>query len=281
MALVNVVSGRDLGKKTEDRRPGHRRIPVARFPRMNFPRNVRPSGLSRSGGIALFAIACLGIGTFPLVWYDSGEYTAWAAGVQAVVVLFALGVALVTYLGDSRDRRVDRVFALHQELTTGEVGESRRRLGAFLRERGTPTNPVYSVSIQELRLDKASFQYANPNGRTPGADASVLLRFFERSRTAQATGSLDDRMFAALVGRHATWWELGKFPREALATKESAFAQEEGIEPSRRHSKCRYRASTVLLNGSGERTRTPVHDLQRVATEPSPCPGKRYAAAGR
>jgi hypothetical protein len=72
----------------------------------------------------------------PIPWLDPIQYQGYVLAFQAVGILATLGIATVTFRGDSRDRRVDRVLALHNELTSGEVGAARRRLAAHLRQHG-------------------------------------------------------------------------------------------------------------------------------------------------
>jgi hypothetical protein len=171
----------------------------------------------------------------PAPWLAPDRYQAYTSGVQAVGVLATLLIAMVTLRGDSRDRRVDRVLALHYELTSGETGIARRRLGAHFRRNGTKPW-VLQTTIDQLadsksRLSKyqdasikhrwVSRQPASPQ-QTPRDDAGLLLRFFERAWLAQTTGSLDDSMCASLIGRHAGWWDRALLPspgppRAALA----------------------------------------------------------------
>ena len=153
---------------------------------------------------------------------DENFYSAFAAGIQAAVVIPALAVAALTWLRDSHDRRVDRVYALHQELTTGEVGEARPRLGHFLRSEGiktlvsvddswlnAPTDPVRRVSSGQLRRELAHYPVGTAEQDTwPRRDLTMVLRFFERANAARQGNAVDEVTFCALIGRHAVWWDI-------------------------------------------------------------------------
>lgn len=150
---------------------------------------------------------------------DTAYWGAVVGGIQAAVVVMVLVIGLWTLRRDSRDRRVDRVYALHKELTVGEVGASRARLGSYLRK-GNPTHRendaadlVARVTLSDLRDCVYARQppEADKNVEEPFAqprrDATMVLRFFERAWAARTGDSLDDAMFCALIGRHATWWD--------------------------------------------------------------------------
>ena len=156
--------------------------------------------------------------TLPAPWLTPDKYSAYALAVQAIGVLATLGIAVATLRGDSRDRRVDRVLAFHQELTSGETNAARVRLVQHLRENGRNSR-VLQVSTTQLR-DRDSklsgYRDASVN-ETPSDDVGLLLRFFERAWLAQATGSLEDSMSASLIGAHAGWWDRAILPSPSPA----------------------------------------------------------------
>lgn len=136
---------------------------------------------------------------------DTSEYASITAGVQTLAVVVALGLGATTLLRDSRDRRVDRVLALHQELMTGEVWHARYRLRQHLRAL-SQDGKLKSISHDELVGDETISTYGPDSSDSPIADADLLLRFFERANAARHTNALHSPLFAELIGRHALWW---------------------------------------------------------------------------
>jgi hypothetical protein len=141
----------------------------------------------------------------------------WATAVQAIFVVMALlvaaaslRVAVATLESDSRDRRVDRVIALHEELMSGTTGGGRSRLARLLRSRGS-AGVCLQVSRDQLRgnTDVSAYDEASDKASgSPAHDLTLLLRFFERADIARTAGTLDELLLVALVGRHAGWWDL-------------------------------------------------------------------------
>lgn len=175
----------------------------------------------------------------PAPWLTTEKYSNYALSVQAIGVLATLGIAVATLRDDSRDRRVDRVLALHQELTSGETGAARVRLVQHLKEHGKNSR-VLQVTTAQLR-DRASklSRYKDSSvNETPGDDVGLLLRFFERAWLAQATGSLEDSMSASLIGAHAGWWDRAIRPSSshsraalaALSAWANTFAEDHASE---------------------------------------------------
>lgn len=184
---------------------------------------------------AILGVACLLVIFIPLAILSSQEYSAYAAAVQAVGVLLAILVALTTLNSDSKDRRVDRTLALHSELTEGSVGDARRRLAFHLRQHGDTDYPVRCVAIHELRDNAMLSKYRNDTGaHDPYTDAELLMRFFERCRLALLRGSVDNPLFAELIGRNSAWWDKAfkddstnaRTALKELANWASAFARE-------------------------------------------------------
>jgi uncharacterized protein (DUF58 family) len=98
--------------------------------------------------IAIFLIALA-------IWLGAEWLGAAATAIQAVFIVAALAVAAGTLLSDSRDRRVDRVIALHSELTSGELQEARIRFVNHLRRHGCHGR-VRQVYRHELATDRSS-----------------------------------------------------------------------------------------------------------------------------
>ncbi|GAA0341960.1 hypothetical protein [Micropruina glycogenica] len=157
----------------------------------------------------------------PLLTPDA--YSAFAAALQTVIVGVTLLAALRTYHADSRDRRVDRVLALHEEFFEPSFQASRRALVLKLRAGQVPFSELISSQLNEDEY---------------GARIQIL-RFFERVQAASAIGSLDDSLAASLLGSHAAWWDLaladdGKASRRALhvfATWSNDLAQSHSEDP--------------------------------------------------
>lgn len=137
------------------------------------------------------------------MWMDAAKYSAYAAGLQAVGLLVAFIVGMATLAADGRDRRVDRVYALHQEYYNPPISDARRRLHQFIREDAPSGVKRRRVPLAELRADPTLNRYKDANSAaesTPLQDVSSVLRFFERARLVQLSGSADDPVFVELIG---------------------------------------------------------------------------------
>jgi len=152
-------------------------------------------------------------------WLSPNPYTAMTAAVQTLVVTLALSLALVTYRADARDRRVDRVIALHQEFYEDNFHDQRQALVQVLRRRGpAPYPPLPDEEVRQEGLWHAR---------------SRVIRYFERVHLARVSGALDDYLAASLIGRHATWWDLalqhthstGREPLHEFANWSNDFAK--------------------------------------------------------
>lgn len=138
--------------------------------------------------------------------------------IQACSVIISLAIALAVFRSDSAAKKTDRVHELHHELTTGEVGAARARLGHFLRVQGDG-DTVRQVSVSDLELEGDYPKYGKEDKEhMPRRDATTVLRFFERARFAQLDGAVDDRAFLWLVGYQAIWWALAITHRGAQLT---------------------------------------------------------------
>lgn len=168
-------------------------------------------------------------------WLDPNQYSALASAIQTMVVVLALFVAVQTLRWDSSNKRIDRVHELHRELTTGEVGAARARLGAFLRANGTERDPVRITSLGEMREGTYSTYTNEEASAKPRRDATLILRFFERARIAQAGNAVDDALFAALIGRHAAWWDCAIAGAEATSRRPLGALADWANEYAERH----------------------------------------------
>jgi hypothetical protein len=128
---------------------------------------------------------------------DSGWVAALAGFVQALAVVPAVIIAAMTLSRDRKDRRVDRVLALYEELV-GDLDDVRREV-------------VDRVRLNRLRL-KGERISQSIGTEEPGsaADKQVgkLLRFFERAEAMRVARSVDMRLLTDLVGSHAAWWDI-------------------------------------------------------------------------
>jgi len=176
----------------------------------------------------------------PAYWFDSGEYGAYAAGVQAAGVLLALiyasstlttqkHVAAEALRSQAELERVSRALAFHEAMVSGEIQAARIRLIDHLRAAGEGNRPL-RVTLQTLR----GREYPPRPGDQPGAvdvdrptpihDVHIVLRFFERAEPALTRGLVDRALFHQLLGRHIAWWDEaidrneGEAVRYALST---------------------------------------------------------------
>ena len=117
-----------------------------------------------------------------------------------------MGLGVATLMRDSRDKRLDRVLSLHQELMTGDLWRARHRLVAHLRELGQGDR-TRAVTREELRSDADVSRYADVPDARPLHDVDLLMRFFERANATRAGKAIEPLLFAELIGRHALWWD--------------------------------------------------------------------------
>ena len=125
------------------------------------------------------------------------------------------------------DRRVDRVLALHSDLTTGEVGAARCRFIELMYKVGEEAfgcNQCWQPTWQSLLPPNLSIRdgtgsprllgiypsdIVGSEGRRPLDDLRLILWCFERIDESCKTGtSLDEQLVVSLIGYHAAWWNL-------------------------------------------------------------------------
>ena len=156
-------------------------------------------------GLGLFALLAVAL-ILAAPQFEPEQYQGFTGALQAAGLVVALFLAYSTFLGDSRDRRVDRVLALHAELTSGDIQTARVSLVNFLRDQSSDDR-VARMNLTELRASEALGAYVGATG-SPRKDANLILRFFERADAARRAGSLFDPLAHELLGRHSTWLRL-------------------------------------------------------------------------
>ncbi len=130
---------------------------------------------------------------------------------EALALIGGALVAVWTLLANRRDQRVERVLRLHEEFTTGEIGNARWRLRNHLARAlpaGAKPHQVGQVRTAQLESGKLGQYESVVVSASPRYDATLILRFFERVRVAQNQGAVDPLMVCSLLGRHAGWWEI-------------------------------------------------------------------------
>ncbi len=160
--------------------------------------------------------------------------SAIAVVVSAVAACGAAGAALwgLRYakgLIDTAvsDRQVDRVLALHQAFTTGEVGAARTRFSSLMYRAGgvafSPRKcwrPTWESLIspsqghtEESALSRFLGVYPedmeHTQGYRPIDDIRQVLWCFDRINEARKReSSLDEQLLVSLMGHAAIWWRL-------------------------------------------------------------------------
>jgi hypothetical protein len=159
----------------------------------------------------LLAAAIIIVLVVPFPFLESQRYSAYASGVQALGVLIALILAVLTLGADRHDKQVDRVLALHSEFVTGEIQAARIRLIDHLRRRGGGLY-IQGATRDDLQKDPRLSAYDQEPEHTPFHDANTVLRFFERANAAIKAKTLYEPLFHELIIRHVLWWELALLP---------------------------------------------------------------------
>lgn len=160
--------------------------------------------LTKPRGLGSIAASWFLVVALPARFVDEPRYTAYATGLQAFGLVLAFSFGVLSLAADGKSRRVDRVYGLHQELTTGGIDDARRRVLEAV-QAGAP-QPTRRLFLEAWGPGDPSVYEIVPVGSSLAKDVGRLLRFFERARLVQVSGSSDDATFAELVGRHAAWW---------------------------------------------------------------------------
>ena len=123
------------------------------------------------------------------------QYQGYASGVQALGVTIALAVAAATLYADRRDRKVDRVLELQEELLGSDLYGVRKRIVDHLRAHANGPQRTRRVSLAELKNDPSLNRYSNAADTQfdPRNDVRRLLRFFEKANAARNGGVVDTK----------------------------------------------------------------------------------------
>jgi len=149
--------------------------------------------------------------------------TCGAAGAALWGLQYARGLIQVAV----RDRQVDRVLALHIELTTGEAGAARARLSELMYRVGEeafgpgkcwrpdwesliPPSPAASETFRTRRfLGAYPTDMIGGEGHRPIYDLRQTLACFDRINEARKReASLDEDLLISLLGHGVAWWNL-------------------------------------------------------------------------
>jgi hypothetical protein len=160
--------------------------------------------------------------------------TAWVSAIAALATCIAAGAA-VWGLRYARglievavnDRQVDRVLALHKEVTTGEIAGARNRFSELMYRVGeeafgprkcwrpdweslVPPNPAVERDLRSSRF-LGAYPEDMPTGRghRPIHDLRLVLWSYDRVNEARKReASLDEDLLISLMGHTVVWWSL-------------------------------------------------------------------------
>lgn len=149
--------------------------------------------------------------------------TCGAAGAALWGLQYARGLIQVAV----RDRQVDRVLALHSELTTGEIGAARARFSELMYRVGEeafgpgkcwrpdwesliPPSPAASEAFRTRRfLGAYPTGMIGGEGHRPIYDLRQTLACYDRINEARKReASLDEDLLVSLLGHGVAWWNL-------------------------------------------------------------------------
>ena len=147
----------------------------------------------------------------PIAFFDPQQYSAYASGIQAIGVLIALVLAMLTLGADRHDKQVDRVLILNSEFVTGELQGCRMRLINHLRKHRDGLY-IQGVTRDDLLNDPQLSTYDDDSAHTPYDDVYTILMYFERANAAIKTRTVYEPLFHELIMRHALWWDLALPP---------------------------------------------------------------------
>lgn len=146
-----------------------------------------------------------------------------AAGAAAWGLRYARGLIDVAV----KDRQVDRVLALHAEVTTGEIAAARNRFSELMYRAGEeafgprkcwrpdwesliPPNPVVGRDLAAPRfLGAYPDDMVSGQGQRPIHDLRLVLWSYDRVNEARKRkASLDEDLLVSLMGHTVVWWRL-------------------------------------------------------------------------
>jgi len=153
--------------------------------------------------------------------------TAVAASGGAVAAIWGLRYAKGLIDVAVRDRQVDRVLALYQDFTTGEVAAARTRFSELMYRVGEeefgprqcwrpdwesliPPSPVADDIANRRRfLGAYPDDMVSGIGQRPINDLLQVLWCLDRINEARkGEDSLDEHLLVSLLGHPVTWWSL-------------------------------------------------------------------------
>jgi hypothetical protein len=161
--------------------------------------------------------------------------SSWWVSVLATIAACAAATAAIWGLRYAKglldtavkDRRVDRVLALHHEITTGEIAAARNRFNELMYRAGedafglgkcwrpdwdslVPPNPAVSKELNKRRfLSTYPAFMVSGTGHTPIHDLRLVLWSFDRVNEARKReASLDEDLLVSLMGYSVVWWSL-------------------------------------------------------------------------
>ena len=158
------------------------------------------------------AAAVLLLVFFPAPWFTPARFSAYATALQAFAVLLALALAARSLSSEIRDRRLDRVIALHSNFMEGELGGARYRFIRHLRSNRSPEGRIARITRDDLMEDQPLAEYPEHywsafRDHNPRQDANLVIRHFERIDAARVAGSVDEDLLFRLLGPQAVWWD--------------------------------------------------------------------------
>ncbi|MFG2556222.1 hypothetical protein ACGFWF_40780 [Streptomyces sp. NPDC048581] len=155
---------------------------------------------------------------------SSADWAAWTGSLGTIsAIAVAIGVGLVQLRAQRKMSAIERTIALHEVLTTGEIGNARGRLSRHMwrtaREAGGE-----AVAWQPRWQELVGYQYIQnlgsndlsiyppdmqaPPEQTPLRDLYSVLWAFERIAEADRSGLLDQELTRSMLASHAVWWAV-------------------------------------------------------------------------
>jgi hypothetical protein len=140
---------------------------------------------------------------------------AIATAGQTLLVGGALVFARRQLIDSRTGQAIERVLDLHDQLTTGEVGAARHRLGTALwtdTSRFPTPDDVRRcgrvwVTDRRNRQPYESTETESTERITPGQDIYRILWCFQRAGETYNSDLVDKALFIKLIGHHVMWWD--------------------------------------------------------------------------